>query len=336
MSLKSKKVVVTGAGGFIGSHLVEELLPIAGSVKAFTINHELSPHGWLDYLPKETLESIELVSGDIRDPHGVISIMKDADVVFHLAALISIPFSYSYPELFLETNVRGTLNVLQAARQCGVEKIVHTSTSEVYGTAQFVPITESHPLNPQSPYAASKISADHMALAMSKSYALPVVIVRPFNTFGPRQSTRAIIPTIITQILRGERSIRLGSIHTTRDFTYVKDTVKGFVAAACSEKAIGEVVHLSSNFEISIQELVETIATQMGVSVNIEQSMERLRPQNSEVERLWGSNEKARNLLHWQPQHVGSAGFRSGLKEAIDWFSDNNNLACYNTGTYLV
>lgn len=330
------KVLITGADGFIGSHLTEALVRSGVSTKAFVLYNSFGSWGWLDGAPKEILSELEVFSGDIRDPHGVRKAMEDCDMVFHLAALIAIPYSYHSPDSYVQTNVTGTLNLLQAARDKGISRFIHTSTSEVYGTARFVPITEEHPLQGQSPYSATKIAADQMAFSFYSSFELPVVTVRPFNTYGPRQSTRAVLPTIITQIASGERKLRLGSIHPTRDFNYVKDTVAGFLAAAHAEKAVGQTINLGSNFEISVGDSAAMIADIMGAEVRIESEEQRLRPAASEVERLWADNTKARELCGWSPAYAGHEGLRRGLTETIEWFTNPENLARYRTGIYQV
>ena len=327
-------ILVTGADGFIGSHLTEELVRQGHSVRAFVYYNSFSSWGWLDRCSPEVKGKFEVFSGDIRDPHGVREAMKGCEVVIHLAALIAIPFSYHSPDTYVETNIKGTLNVLQAARELGVKRVIHTSTSEVYGTAQFVPITEDHPLQGQSPYSATKIAADQLAFSFYSSFDLPVVILRPFNTYGPRQSARAVIPTIITQIANGQKEIKLGAISPTRDFNYVKDTVDGFVATLNSKNGLGEVINLGSNFEISIKETVELIAEIMGVTISIAQDGDRLRPANSEVERLWADNSKAKEILNWKPRFAGRDGLKSGLEETIAWFSQPENLSGYKSGIY--
>lgn len=331
-----KKILVTGADGFIGSHLVEELLRRGYQVRAFVFYNSFNSWGWLDHAPAELRARLEVFAGDIRDPHGVRQAMKGCDTVLHLAALIAIPYSYHSPDTYIDTNIKGTLNVLQAARELGEVKVVHTSTSEVYGTAQFVPITESHPLQGQSPYSASKIGADQLAYSFYASFGLPVSIVRPFNTYGPRQSARAVIPSIITQIASGKRVLQLGALHPTRDFNYVQDTVSGFIAAAESEQGIGEVVNLGSNFEISIGDTVALIAEVMGAQVSTETDSDRLRPEKSEVERLWASNDKARALFGWQPAFAGREGLRRGLQHTVTWFTQAENLAVYKTDRYNI
>ncbi len=336
MDLKNKKILVTGADGFIGSHLTEYLVGQGYRVKAFVLYNSFNSWGWLDHSSAAVKNSLEIFSGDIRDPYGVKEAMKGCDVVLHLAALIAIPYSYHSPATYIDTNVKGTLNVVQAARELGVEKVVHTSTSEVYGTARFVPITEEHPLQGQSPYSASKIGADQLAMSYYSSFGTPVAIIRPFNTYGPRQSARAVIPTVITQIAGGKRVLRLGSLHPTRDFNYVRDMVRGFEAVALSDKAVGEVINIGSNFEVSIGEVVDLIAEVMDVKVEIETDDTRLRPGKSEVERLWADNTRARELLGWQPEYGGREGFRRGLQETVDWFHREENIRAYKADIYNV
>ncbi|MCT7958228.1 NAD-dependent 4,6-dehydratase LegB [Laspinema palackyanum] len=331
-----KKVLVTGADGFIGSHLTDELVRQGYSVKAFVIYNSFNSWGWLDHSSKDVVDKLEVFSGDIRDPYGVKEAMKGCDIVLHLAALIAIPYSYHSPATYVDTNVKGTLNVVQAARELGVEKVVHTSTSEVYGTAQFVPITEDHPLQGQSPYSASKIGADQIAMCFYQSFNTPVSIIRPFNTYGPRQSARAVIPTVITQIAKGARKIKLGALHPTRDFNYVKDTVRGFIAIAESEKSIGEVINIGSNFEISIGDTVQIIAEAMGVEIEIETDEIRLRPEKSEVNRLWADNTKAKQIVGWEPLYGGREGFKRGLAETAEWFMNPANLAGYKSDRYNI
>ena len=331
-----KKILVTGADGFIGSHLVESLVHLGYNVKAFTLYNSFNKWGWLDSLDKSVLSEIDVFSGDIRDPYGVKNAMEGCDTVLHLAALIAIPYSYHSPDTYIDTNIKGTLNVLQAARSLNVERIIHTSTSEVYGTARFVPITEEHPLQGQSPYSASKIGADQLAYSFYTSFELPVITIRPFNTYGPRQSARAVIPTIITQIANGVDVLKLGSIHPTRDFNYVQDTVDGFIAALKAENAFGETINLGSNFEISIGDTVNVIAELMNKSITIETEDKRLRPKDSEVERLWADNKKAADLLHWKPKYGGLEGFKAGLSKTIEWFSKPGNLSNYKSDIYNV
>ncbi len=336
MDLRGKRLLVTGADGFIGSHLCEQLVLAGHDVRAFVLYNSFNSWGWLDSLDEAVVEKLDVFCGDIRDPHGVRTAVAGCDVIFHLAALIAIPYSYHSPDTYVDTNIRGTLNLLQAARDAGVERFVHTSTSEVYGTARFVPITEEHPLQGQSPYSATKIGADQLALSFFRSFDTPVTVLRPFNTYGPRQSARAVIPTVITQIARGARVIKLGALHPTRDFNYVQDTVSGFVAAAETDAALGEVVNVGSNFEISIGDLARLIAEVMGAEVSVELDEQRLRPPASEVDRLWADNSKARELLGWQPQFGGLDGFRRGLAETVAWFADEDNLRRYKAHLYNV
>jgi NAD dependent epimerase/dehydratase len=304
------------------------------SVRAFVLYNSFNSWGWLDRCAPEVRDALDVFAGDVRDPNGVRKAMEGCDTVLHLAALIAIPYSYHSPDTYVDTNVKGTLNVLQAARDCGVARVVHTSTSEVYGTARFVPITEEHPLQGQSPYSATKIAADQLAYSFYASFGLPVAIARPFNTYGPRQSARAVLPTIITQIASGARRIKLGATHPTRDFNYVKDTVRGLLAVAASDAALGKVVNLGSNYEISIGDAAALVAEVMGVKVEIESEAGRLRPANSEVERLWADNTLARELCRWQPEYAGRDGFRRGLQETVAWFTQPANLAGYKPGIY--
>ena len=331
-----KKILVTGADGFIGSHLVERLVRGGYDVRAFVLYNSFNSWGWLDQCAEDVKGRFEVFSGDIRDPHGVRVAMKGCDTVLHLAALIAIPYSYHSPDTYVDTNVKGTLNVLQAARELGVQKVIHTSTSEVYGTARFVPITEEHPLQGQSPYSASKIGADQMAYSFYTSFQLPVMILRPFNTYGPRQSARAVIPTIISQIANGERRLKLGSISPTRDFNYVADTVSGFIAGLESDRGLGEVINLGSNYEISIEHTVHLIAKLMNANVEIETDEQRLRPEKSEVERLWADNKKAAELLNWHPDFSNLEGLSRGLEKTIEWFSDSQNLRNYKSDRYNI
>lgn len=336
MNLRGKKVLVTGADGFIGSHLVEHLVRLGANVRAFVYYNSFNSWGWLDESPLDIRNAIDVFSGDIRDPHGVRAAMQGCDVVLHLAALIAIPYSYHSPDTYIDTNVKGALNVVQAARDLGVERVVHTSTSEVYGTARFVPITEEHPLQGQSPYSASKIGADQIAQSFFLSFSTPVATIRPFNAYGPRQSARAVIPTIITQIAAGARQIRLGALHPTRDFNYVRDTVRGFVSIAECDAAVGQVVNVGSNYEVSIGDTAQMIAELMGYSVEFVTDEQRMRPAGSEVERLWADNSRALELAGWRPEYGGLDGFRRGLGETIAWFSQADNLRRYKTGVYNV
>lgn len=327
-----KKILVTGADGFIGSHLVETLVEQGHKVKAFVYYNSFNSWGWLDSLPKEKLDQIEIFSGDIRDPNGVRTAVKGADVIYHLAALIAIPYSYHSPDSYVDTNVKGTLNILQAARDYNVERVLVTSTSEVYGTAIYVPIDEKHPRQGQSPYSASKIGADAMADSFYRSFNLPVTIVRPFNTFGPRQSARAVIPTIITQLLAGKTEIKLGALHPTRDLLFVKDTANGFVEIAKSDKTIGEEINIATQKEISIQDLAQFLIDTINPKAKIVSDDVRLRPEKSEVERLLGSAEKIKSLTGWKPNYT----LQEGLKQTIEWFSKPENLRQYKADIYNV
>lgn len=338
MNLKTNNstILITGADGFIGSHLTEALVRLGYKVRAFVMYNSFNSWGWLDYCSPEIKDQFEVFAGDIRDPHGVKEAMKGCESVLHLAALIAIPYSYHSPDTYIDANIKGTLNVLQAARELGIKRIIHTSTSEVYGTALFVPITEEHPLQGQSPYSATKIAADQLAYSFYASFGLPVVILRPFNTYGPRQSARAVIPTIITQIANGKRKIKLGAVSPTRDFNYVQDTVSGFIAALISENGLGEVVNLGSNFEISVGDTAKLIADAMNVKIEIITDEVRLRPKNSEVERLWADNAKAGQLFGWQPSYGGREGFKRGLAETAEWFTQTNNLRRYKADIYNI
>lgn len=331
---QNSTVLVTGADGFIGSHLVEALVREGYKVRAFVFYNSFNSWGWLDNCSDDVKGKFEVISGDIRDPHGIKKAMEGCEAVMHLAALIAIPFSYHSPDTYIDTNIKGTLNVLQAARDIGVRKVIHTSTSEVYGTARYVPIDEIHPLIGQSPYSASKIGADQLAYSFFSSFGLPVVTLRPFNTYGPRQSARAVIPTIITQIANGSRELKLGSVLPTRDFSFVQDIVSGFIAALKSDYGIGEIFNLGSNFEISIIKTVEIIAQLMGAKVSVVSETDRFRPINSEVERLWADNNKARNLLHWEPLYGELEGFKRGIAETITWFTEPRNLTRYKSEIY--
>ncbi|MCR0523032.1 NAD-dependent 4,6-dehydratase LegB [[Clostridium] innocuum] len=324
------KVLVTGADGFIGSHLTERLLEKGYEVRAFIYYNSFNNWGWLETLSKENLNKIEIFAGDIRDPNGVREAMKDIDIVYHLAALIAIPFSYHSPDSYVDTNIKGTLNVLQAARDLGTKRILVTSTSEVYGTAKYVPIDENHPYQGQSPYSASKIGADRIAESFYRSFNLPLTIVRPFNTYGPRQSARAVIPTIITQLLAGKEVIKLGSLTPTRDFNFVKDTVNGFISIAESDKTIGEEINIATQHEISIGQLAEELIKQINPNAKIVCEEERLRPKKSEVNRLLGSNEKIKRLTNWKPIYT----FEEGLAETIEFFK--NNLDRYKIDIYNI
>lgn len=336
MKLYRKKILVTGADGFIGSHLVEHLVKTGCDVKAFVYYNSFNSWGWLDTVDGDILKNIEVFSGDIRDSNGVRTAMKGCDVVMHLAALIAIPYSYHSPDTYVDTNIKGTLNIVQAARELGIERVVHTSTSEVYGTARFVPITEVHPLQGQSPYSASKIGADQIAQSFFHSFETPVTTIRPFNTYGPRQSARAVIPTIITQIASGLDKVKLGVIHPTRDFNYVQDTVRGFVSVAECDAALGKVLNVGSNYEISVGHTAKLIAELMGRKVEFTSDEQRLRPAGSEVERLWADNTLVRELAGWTPEFQGVEGLRRGLRDTIDWFSNPFNLSRYKAGLYNI
>lgn len=329
-----KKILVTGADGFIGSHLTEALVRQGYDVRAFVQYNSFNSWGWLDRCAPDVAGKFDVFAGDVRDPHGVKTAMQGCDAVLHLAALIAIPYSYHSPDTYVDTNIKGTLNVVQAARELGVDKVIHTSTSEVYGTARFVPITEEHPLQGQSPYSASKIGADQIALSFHCAFGTPVTVIRPFNTYGPRQSARAVIPTVITQIASGKRQIKLGAIHPTRDFNYVADTVGGFLAALVSDRGVGEVINIGSNYEISIGDTAKVIAEAMGVQIEIVTDEQRLRPEKSEVDRLWAANDKAARLLGWSPSYGDVHGFRRGIAETVAWFREPANLAAYKADIY--
>ncbi len=332
MQLSNKNVLVTGADGFIGSHLVEMLLKENCNVRAFVCYNSFNSWGWIDSFPPEIKKKIEIFSGDIRDPNGVRKAMERIDVVFHLAALIAIPFSYHSPDSYVDTNIKGTLNVLQAARDSSCNKILITSTSEVYGTARYVPIDENHPFQGQSPYSASKIGADRLAESFYRSFNMPVTIVRPFNTYGPRQSARAVIPTIITQLLSGSTEIKLGKLTPTRDFNFVLDTASGFIEIAKSDKTLGEEINIASQEEISIGDLAYEIISQINPGAKIITEEERLRPVNSEVDRLLGSNEKITRLTNWKAAY----DIKKGIYETIEWFKNKENLKFYKSDIYNV
>ncbi len=330
-----KKIFVTGADGFIGSHLVELLIEEGFDVTALCIYNSNSSWGWLDNIPDNKKKQIKVILGDVRDPYCVKQAMKGCDTVFHLASLIAIPYSYKCPSSYVDTNIHGTLNVLQAAKELEVDRVIHTSTSETYGSAQFVPITEDHPLVGQSPYSASKIGADQMAISYWKSFELPVTILRPFNTYGPRQSNRAVIPQIITQIANGKDHIKLGALSPTRDFNFISDTCKAFISVAKSQKTVGEVINSASNFEISIKKTALLILELMNSSIEIVSEEQRLRPSNSEVNRLFGSNKKITSLTNWKPAYNNIEGFRKGLKITIEWFTNSQNLSLYKS-SYVI
>jgi NAD dependent epimerase/dehydratase len=327
-----KKALVTGADGFIGSHLVEELLKQGYQVKAFCFYNSFNTWGWLDSLSKDTLEKLEVFTGDIRDPNGVRVAMKGCNVVYHLAALIAIPYSYHSPDSYVDTNVKGTLNIIQAARDLNIERVLVTSTSEIYGTAQYVPIDEKHPKQPQSPYSASKIGADCMAESFYRSFDMPITIVRPFNTYGPRQSARAIIPTIITQLLNGFEEIKLGDLTPTRDLLFVTDTAKGFIEISTSESLIGHECNIATNSEVSMQKIADTLIELINPNAKIIEDKSRLRPEKSEVFRLFGDNTKIIEHTNWKVEHT----LEQGLQETINWFSNKENLKQYKAGIYNV
>ncbi len=331
-----QKILVTGADGFIGSHLTEMLVRSGYDVRAFVMYNSFNSWGWLDHSDKDIRDNLDIFAGDIRDPHGVRTAMQGCDIVLHLAALIAIPYSYHSPDTYVDTNVKGTLNIVQAARDLGVSRVVCTSTSEVYGTALFAPITEEHPMQPQSPYSASKIAADAIALSFHKSFDTPISVLRPFNTYGPRQSARAVIPTIIGQIASGERDIALGALHPTRDFSFVNDTAQGFIQAMGCDALVGKTVNIGSNHEISIGDLALLIADIMGAEINIKTKGERLRPEKSEVERLLADTQKAQKIMGWNPNYSGEEGLRRGLIEAVQWFQNPDNLKLYKTGLYNI
>ena len=332
MALQGKKVLVTGADGFIGSHLVEALIKENCDVRAFVYYNSFNSWGWLDSLPGAMLKDLDVFAGDIRDPNGVAEAMKGCDIVFHLAALIAIPFSYHSPDSYVDTNIKGTLNILQAARLQNVERVLVTSTSEVYGTAQYAPIDEKHPFQGQSPYSATKIGADRLAESFFRSFATPVVIVRPFNTYGPRQSARAVIPTVITQLLSGQEEIRLGSLSPTRDFNYVKDIAAGFIALAESDQAVGQEVNIATGVEHTIGDVAKNLISILNPNATIVTDEQRLRPDASEVFRLMGDNTKIKSLTDWRPQF----DLKAGLVDTIEWFKLPENLARYKAWLYNI
>jgi len=332
MSFINKKILVTGADGFIGSHLVERLMDENCQIKAFVYYNSFNSWGWLDTFPKDRLKNIEIFTGDIRDPNGVRTAIKDVDVVFHLAALIGIPFSYHSPDAYIDTNIKGTLNVLQACREYGIERVVITSTSEVYGTAQYIPINEKHPFQGQSPYSASKISADKIAESFYRSFSTPIIIARPFNTYGPRQSARAIIPTIIIQLLNGNNEVCLGSVHPTRDLNYVSDICNGFIALAKCDEAVGKEINIGSGTEISMGNLANLLIELTGLQAKIVSENERKRPEKSEVERLVCDNSLLKKLTGWKPV----ISLKEGLLKTIEWFRDKERLKRYKSDIYNV
>lgn len=329
------KILVTGADGFIGSHLVEKLVSLNFKVKAFVFYNSMNLNGWLDNIDKKIFNNIEIISGDIRDYNFLEKHTKNIDIIYHLAALIAIPYSYYSPKSYIDTNITGTYNVLEASRKNNVSKVIITSTSEVYGSAQTIPITEKHPLNAQSPYAATKIAADQLALSFYKSFNLPITILRPFNTYGPRQSARAIIPTIITQLLNNNKILKIGNIKPTRDFTFVEDTVKAFVKLI-KYNLSGEIINVGNKFEISISEIINIFRNDFGYDFKLKIDSIRIRSQKSEVNRLFADNTKAKNLIKWKPKYSGIFGFKKGLKKTIDWFSDTKNIKNYNSKIYNI
>jgi dTDP-glucose 4,6-dehydratase len=330
-----RKILVTGADGFIGSHLAEHLVRAGHDVRAFVLYNSFNSWGWLDHANARIRDSLDIFAGDIRDPHGVRKAIDGCDVVLHLAALIAIPYSYHSPDTYIDTNIKGTLNVVQAARDSGA-RVVHTSTSEVYGTALTVPISERHPLQGQSPYSASKIGADQIALSFHLSFGTPVTVLRPFNTYGPRQSARAVIPSIVAQIAAGRRAIQLGSLRPTRDFNYVSDTVRAFEAVMNCEAAVGQVLNAGSGFEISIGDTAKVIAQTMNADIRIETDTARLRPEKSEVERLLADASRLRELTGWAPEYGGLDGFQRGIANTVQWFSEPANLARYKAERYNI
>lgn len=333
--MKSKKIFITGADGFIGSHLVEELIYKGYEIKALAQYNSFNNYGWLEDLDSKVKNNFEKHLGDVRDFSQISNLMKGCDIVFHLASLIGIPYSYTAPQSYIDTNITGTLNVIQSARDNEIAKIIHTSTSEVYGTAQFVPITEKHPLNGQSPYSASKIAADQIAYSFYSSYNTPVSICRPFNTYGPRQSMRAVIPNIIIQLINGNTKVKLGNINTTRDFNFIKDTVSGFIAVMKNEESIGDVFNIGSNYEIKISDVLKVISSKMKLDIKVEVDKKRIRPKISEVERLWADNSKAIKKLNWVPEYSNLSGFEKGIEETLYWFSDPQNISKYNNTGYV-
>lgn len=329
-----KKILVTGSDGFIGSHLVEKLVKKGLKVKAFTFYNSFNSWGWLDSIDEKIKKELEVISGDVRDFDSIKKASKNCDYIFHLAALVGIPYSYYAPESYIDTNIKGTLNVLRAAKENNNLKIIHTSTSEIYGTPKTLPITELHPASAQSPYAASKVGADHLALSFYKSYGLPISVIRPFNTFGPRQSLRAVIPTIILQALNNKKSIRLGNTYSTRNFNYISDTVDGFISVLKKKKIFGEIINIGSNFDISIKDTVNEVSKLMNKDISIIEEELRKRPIKSEVERLKASGSKARKLLKWTPKYKNKQGFVKALKKTIDWYSSIENRKKFKNNIY--
>ncbi len=331
------KVLVTGADGFIGSHLVEKLVQLGYNVKAFTYYNSFNSWGWLDSINKKVLKNVEIVSGDIRDSHFVLKNSQGVDAIFHLASLIAIPYSYQSPLSYIETNVVGVTNLLESAKiNKRLTQFIHTSTSEVYGTAMRVPIDENHPLNGQSPYSATKIAADQMAISYNKSFGIPLTTIRPFNTYGPRQSLRAVIPTIITQLLNDKPQVNLGSLSPTRDFNFIEDTVDGFISAIGKKRSIGETINIGSGYEISISDLVKSIGKIMNTDYSIKKDKKRIRPKDSEVNRLICDNSKADKILKWKPKYFGKEGLVKGLEKTTNWFTDQKNLNKYRSHLYNI
>tara|TARA_B100000965_G_scaffold399032_1_gene418189 strand:- start:16 stop:1017 length:1002 start_codon:yes stop_codon:yes gene_type:complete len=329
-----KKIFVSGGGGFIGSHLVEKLIELGHKVKTIVPYNIDNSWGWIDHLPKKTKDNLEVISGDICDQNLILRETKKIEIFFHLAALISIPYSYKSPQSYVSTNINGTVNILEAAKNSNAELFVQTSTSEVYGSAQTIPITENHPLNAQSPYAASKIAGDQLAMSYHKSFGLPSLVLRPFNTYGPRQSLRAFIPSTIKQILESDKKIQLGNLNSKRDFTYVSDTVDGYISAIGNKKCIGETIQLGTGIDFSMRETFENIKKIIGKNVKVVKDKNRMRPKMSEVNRLISSNKKAKKILKWKPKYSGKNGFIKGLKETVEWFDDSKNLSQYKSKLY--
>ncbi len=334
--MNKKKIFVTGADGFIGSHLCEKLVKDGHKVTALVQYNSFNTWGWLDNIPKKIQKEIDICSGDIRDSYGMRKFVKSNEIVFHLAALIAIPFSYHHPNMYIDTNVKGTLNLLQACKEFDIDQFIHTSTSEVYGTAQFIPINESHPLVGQSPYSASKIAADQLAYSFYSAFNLPVSIIRPFNTYGPRQSARAIIPTIISQILNNKKNIKLGSTNPTRDFTYIDDTVNGFTSFINCKNTIGNTINIGSNFETSILDVVQIVSDIVGTKISVITDNKRIRPKKSEVNQLLADNSVAKQILNWHPKFYGAKGLKKGLKYTIEWMSKEENIMKYKSGIYNI
>ncbi len=331
-----KNILITGGGGFIGSHLVERCVTLGHKVKVLSPYNIDSSWGWMDTFDKNIKDNIEVILGDVNDFNLIKKKTKKTDVIFHLAALISIPYSYQSPKSYIDTNINGTYNILEASKENDVELVVNTSTSEVYGSAQYIPIDENHPMNAQSPYAATKIAADHLCLSYYRSFNLPVTVLRPFNTFGPRQSQRAAIPAIINQIINGKKKIKLGNLHSSRDFTYVEDTVEGYIKLIGNKKSIGEVINLGTGTSFTIKETLDLICRILKTKIEVELDKKRLRPKKSEVNQLLSNNLKAKKILSWKPKFTKEKGFYEGLKKTIQWFKENKNLSKYNPDQYNV